>query len=267
VTPSYTFTSSDPTVGTFVAPSGAGSSYPKLTADGKVTPSKTSGLFCAFNAGTTTVTVTVGLMSSSLPVTVQGGEFGPPCGTVAGGQDSNVIRIQGATEYQTGSSPNGTAPIQPGQVTPTHSAPLPKLAVPQPPVKPVPAKHHAPAPKPGAPPAQPQPFLTPVTPFNAVGVAVVTPVPPPVTPVPPGGATAQAQAQAKREEKARKEASQSAYVVRPAGESASDWFYPAAGGLTLVSLLLIAGGVRPGPKRAPAYARVREATVRRRPHD
>jgi hypothetical protein len=98
-------------------------------------------------------------------------------------------------------------------------------------------------------------------------VTVTPPIPAPITPVPPGGATAPAQSTAKREEKARKEASQSAYVIRPAGESFEDWFYPAVGGMTVLSLLLIAGGVRPGPKRAPAYARVEDEYEWRRRND
>jgi hypothetical protein len=257
ITPSYSFTSSNPVVGNFVAASGAGSSYPTLTAGGETTPSAKSGLFCAFNAGTTTVTVTAGLMSASLPVTVTAGDIGPPCGTVAGGVDNNVIEIQGGIQYETGSSAPGTAPTQPPTAQTSQPTPLPKITVP-----PAPAPTFSPAPV-----VQPQPtppFVAPLPAFSPVGVAITPPIPPPVTPVPPGGATVQAQSAAKREEKARKEASQSAYVVRPAGESAEDWFYPAVGGLTVVSLLLIAGGVKPGPRRAPAYAWARETTRQRR---
>lgn len=91
--PSYAFRSSDPTVGNFVAPSGPGSPYPKLDASGRPIPSSSSGLFCAFNAGTTTVSVTSGLLTASLPVTVEAGNIGRPCGTVAGGSDRNVITV------------------------------------------------------------------------------------------------------------------------------------------------------------------------------
>src|SRR5262249_40010944 len=70
VQPTYTFTSSDPTIGTFVLPSGPGSRFPKLDSGGHPTPSATSGLFCAFNSGKTTVTVTVGLLTASTDVTV-----------------------------------------------------------------------------------------------------------------------------------------------------------------------------------------------------
>jgi hypothetical protein len=91
---------------------------------------------------------------------------------------------------------------------------------------------------------------------------VVTPIPPPATPIPPGGATAPSAA--KREEKQRKEASQSAYVIRPAGTSAEEWFYPAVGVMTVVSLMLIAGGIRFGPRKRPAYAYARHRREERR---
>ncbi len=46
------------------------------------TRSSQSGLFCAYNAGTTTVTISAGGLSASLPVTVQAGSVREPCGTV-----------------------------------------------------------------------------------------------------------------------------------------------------------------------------------------
>ena len=103
--PSYSFTSSDPVVGNFVVPSGPGSPYPKLSATGATTPSSSSGLFCAFNSGTTTVSVTSGLLTASLPVTVAAGGYGPPCGTVPGGTSTNVIRVPGKTIVKAGSNP------------------------------------------------------------------------------------------------------------------------------------------------------------------
>jgi hypothetical protein len=91
----------------------------------------------------------------------------------------------------------------------------------------------------------------------------VPPIPPAVTPVPPGGATASAQAQARREEKARKHASQSAFVTRPADVPASVWFYGALGIVGVLAVLLAAEGLSgPGPGRArlawePNYLRPR----------
>jgi hypothetical protein len=129
--------------------------------------------------------------------------------------------------------------------------------------------HHHPAP----PPApvhhtvvQQQPFIENPSNNPTLGVLITPLLVPPLTPVPPGGATVPAQSTARREEKAKKQASQSAYVTRPAGESAPDWFYPAVGVLTLASLLLIAGGVRPRPRRVPAYAVVRETPYPRNRH-
>src|SRR5262249_18029836 len=49
IQPTYTFSSSDPTIGAFVTPSGPGSRFPLLDAAGNPVPSSTSGLFCAYN--------------------------------------------------------------------------------------------------------------------------------------------------------------------------------------------------------------------------
>jgi hypothetical protein len=71
IRPTYSFTSGDPTIGDFVVPSGPGSRFPKLDAGGHPTASSTSGRFCAYNSGSTTVSITTGLLRASLPVTVQ----------------------------------------------------------------------------------------------------------------------------------------------------------------------------------------------------
>jgi hypothetical protein len=94
--------------------------------------------------------------------------------------------------------------------------------------------------------------------FSSISPVLVPPIPPPITPVPPGGATVPAQSTAKREERARKEASQSAYVTRPAGTSSEDWFYPVVGVTTILALLLLAGTARLAakPKLALAIARI-----------
>jgi hypothetical protein len=49
---------------------------------GEVVASDQSGLFCAYNAGTTTVSITTGGLTYSEPVTVQSGFAEYPCGTV-----------------------------------------------------------------------------------------------------------------------------------------------------------------------------------------
>lgn len=259
--PSYAFRSSDPAVGNFVAPSGPGSTFPKLDASGRPIPSSSSGLFCAFNAGTTTVSVTSGLLTASLPVRVESGEIGRPCGTVAGGTDRNVITVGGGTRLQEAPSPGGSAPAPPPAAAPL-SAVLPAIALPPPPVV------QPPAPQPKPAPAPPPPLVAAV-PLSA-GLAstpptAIPPVPPAVTPVPPGGATASAQSAARREERARKEASQSAYVVRPAGVSGADWFYPAVGVVGVLALLLAAEGFRGGlgPRPRPALLELPQRSRRR----
>jgi hypothetical protein len=255
--PSYSFKSSNPKVGNFVVASSPGSPFPKLTGSGATTPSSKSGLFCAFNGGTTTVTVTAGLLSSSLPVTVQDGGYGPPCGTVAGGPIISTVTVPGKTSTTQSPASN---PTPPPNVSPNVTTRLPvHISFPSHPPAPVvtPAPVHVPvkAPTP-APTPVPGPVFPPtIVPAAGAGLAaVVVPPPiPPITPVPPGGATVSAQATAKREEKQRQHASQSAYVIRPAGASATDWFYPVVAVATVLSLLLVGTGLRP-PRARPGYA-------------
>jgi hypothetical protein len=272
VSPSYTFTSSNQAIGNFVVPSGPGSLFPKLSSSGKTTASSTSGLFCAFNAGHTTVSVTSGLLTASLTVTVKPGNIGQPCGTVTytPGETIDVIKPKPVLSVSVGGNP-GAGTVAPAPVVKPVAVSISKIHVIPPPPSPSPSPRPAPvqaaAPAPQRPPAISHPppvvtqFVAPFLPaplaFAAVTPVVVPPIPPPITPVPPGGATASAQATAKREEKARKHASQSAYVTRPAGTSAEDWFYPAVAVVTVVSMMLIAGGIRPGPGRAPAFVEIK----------
>jgi hypothetical protein len=84
----------------------------------------------------------------------------------------------------------------------------------------------------------------------------------PVSPTPPSGTSvvtapgvSQAPASARREERARKHASQSAFAIRPAGTS-DEWFYALVGGATVLTLLLAAAGIaRMGPRPRPLAAR------------
>jgi len=256
ISPSYSFTSSNPAVGNFVVPSGPGSQYPKLSSTGKTTASATSGLFCAFNSGQTTVAVTSGLVTSSLTATVQPGDIGEPCGTVNYPADDNVVTLQSRSRVSSATASLGGLGSSAPPATVQHITPsIPRIGVPPPaPVltPPVLAKPPPPKPRPVPPPpvAAPTAEANPVPPPLAVAAVpptVLPPIPPPITPVPPGGATAQAQSTARREEKARKHASQSAYVIRPAGASADDWFFPAVGVVGVLAMLLVAAGLRPGP--------------------
>jgi hypothetical protein len=138
---------------------------------------------------------------------------------------------------------------QPAIVQNTQSV-IPPISLPAaPPIQ-------APAPAP-APPA-PAVTQTPV-PIAVVGApqVAVPPIPPAVTPVPPGGAGAQAPSAARREEKARKHASQSAYVTRPGDASGIDWFYPALGLVSILAMLLAAEGLS-GPRQRRALAELWE---------
>ena len=268
VPPSYRFSSSEPAVGNFVLPSSPGSPLPALDASKHPIPSSTSGLFCAYNSGTTTVTITAGLLSYSEPVTVQPGGFGYPCGTVfkagVGG-----IQVLHSTQSQRASKGTGAPPpppagapatINPSLVAvppPPAPAPAPPPAVP-PALKPAPP---APAPRPLAPVEPPPPaFLEPVSPTPAI----LPPAAPALEPIPPGG-TAQAPSAAERREKARKHASQSAYTIRPAGTSGEVWFYGAVGIATLLALLLTARSLPAGPRPRPVLLEPTVSERRRRP--
>ncbi len=112
-----------------------------LGPDGKPIPTPAgakSGLFCAYNAGTTIVTISAGGLSASLPVTVQAGSVRRPCGTI----QLKELPVQ-RTAAGAGRRP---APAP----TPAGSAPAsaPPPLVPLPPAPTVPAKpmHAPPAP-------------------------------------------------------------------------------------------------------------------------
>jgi hypothetical protein len=255
--PSYSFSSSDPTIGDFVQPSGPGSRFPRLDAKGNPVPSSRSGLFCAYNSGTTTVSVTVGTRRASLPVTVLAGGFGRPCGTVfRAGVRPVIVRPSTRTVSQA-AAPAGSGSPPPPATSPPGSSPaaLPAFKVPFP-APPAPAAKQ-PAPPPVFAP-QPAPLVIAPVPLQApallnVPPVVPPPIPPNIQPIPPGGA-ASAQAAARRKEKARKHASQSAFSTHTPGES---WFYGAVGAVSVLTLLLVAGGIRPDPRRRAIPATVR----------
>ena len=266
VPPSYAFTSSDPTIGDFVEASGPGSPLPKLDASGHPIRSSASGLFCAYNSGSTTITITAGLLSYSLPVTVQPGGFGSPCGTVPGHGVRPVVHLPSG---QTQRAPKGAAaPPPPPPAALSGVSPSLAFVPPPPALQPPPALPAAApkAPSPPPPPPTPAPPEPQQVPPEQVGVspAIVPPATPPVEPIPPGGA-AQAPSAAERKEKARKHASQSAsYTIRPAGTGGEEWFYVAAGITTMLALLLSARALPAGPRRSPVPLLNRAVTDMRR---
>jgi hypothetical protein len=176
--PEYTFKSSRPGIGDFVEQNLAVSDPHAvlLGANGKPVPDATSGLFCAYNAGTTIVTISAGGLSSSLPVTVQAGSVRQPCGT------------QPAEEIPTSESAVASAPPPPAPApTPAGSTPS-SSAPPLVPVPPVPLVA-SPAPAQRTPPLPTPFFLAPAIPAPLLA-AVPPPVPTPARPTPPSGTSA-----------------------------------------------------------------------------
>jgi hypothetical protein len=176
----YTFTSSNTDIGNFVAheASSANPLQVELGADSLPIADPHSGLFCAFNEGTTTVSITTGGLTYSEPVTVQGGSAEYPCGTVP------LKNPPPRTEPASSSFP--VPSLSPA--TPSPLAPQIQSLAPPPPV-PVaaPAMHHT-----------HQPLLPPVPPPTAQLFPVLALVPPPAPgvarPTPPSG-TAQVPSQ------------------------------------------------------------------------
>ncbi len=194
IEPEYTFTSSEPEVANFVEqdPNSANLRKPLQDASGHVIPDPKSGILCAFNAGTTTVTVSAGGLSYSTQVTVLGGSVEQPCGTV----------------------PLSASHFAHAAAVPTPPAPAPPPPAPAPapaPIAPPPAPSVAPAPTPIVKPVVKPPLPPPVllfTPlFQPPLQASVPAIPPPPAAafgqtIPPGGATVRVFEEKKEEEEA-----------------------------------------------------------------
>jgi hypothetical protein len=234
----YTFSSSDPEVGNFVAhdPTSANPRQVLLGANKLPVANSQSGLFCAFLPGTTTVSITTGGLTYSEPVTVQAGSVEYPCGTVPL-KASAPLEVPAKASFK-------IPPISPAAAPPPVSPQLPSI--------PVPAPVPAPAPTPPSP-VHPQPPAL-VSVFAPLPVAVATPVilPPPTLPVeptPPSGAAqvfepAPATKEERQEEEAVETESSSA-VVYDANRSSG------AGPWVVVLLTVIAAGAGVGmrPRR------------------
>jgi hypothetical protein len=174
VLPEYTFSSSNPEIADFVA-ADPRSPNPRnvLLVGEKPVLDPHSGLLCAFNPGTTTVTVSTGGLAYSAKVTVLGGTAQRPC---------------------------GTKPVKRSAVLPPEPEPLPKpeeREFAQPPLPPPPPAPVLPSPSLAS---QPTPHLPPPPPPMAgptffpatVAAPPVVPIvpPPPVPaaqPTPPSG--------------------------------------------------------------------------------
>lgn len=222
---------------------------------GEVVPREDSGLFCAYNAGTTTVSVTAGGLTYSEPITVQAGSVEYPCGTVP---LKNPPPRPAPTQVSIPAAPAAPPPAGAPPVAPQ----LPALVFPPPPV---------PAPllaRPPQPPATlfPVPLLQPFPPVPAV--IVPAPPPPAGEPAPPSGAQVFVSSYATKEEPEQDEApemvaNKTHAMAYTANREPATNFGPWA--VLALTLVAAAAGVgirprRPGAHRDPQLAL---ATARR----
>jgi hypothetical protein len=248
----YTFSSSNPDIGNFVAHE-AGSANPRqveLGANKLPVPDSHSGIFCAFNAGTTTVSITTGGLTYSEPVAVQAGSVEYPCGTVPllHPPPAESVQVQGFPNVPLSpSSPPATNPQVQSIAPPPPPAPAPVL----------PARPH---------PARPVPVLLPFIPLvppllGARPAIVPPPGPPAARPIPPSGTSQVYQSATAPQDKREEEAATSlvanhefsAYVAHERS-GPGPWL------LLLIVLAAGAGtgigrGMRSSRRRQPAYAR------------
>jgi hypothetical protein len=256
ILPYYTFSSSNPDIGNFVKPDPASTEGTTVLQgpEGQPIPDPHSGLFCAYNPGTTTVTVEAGGLASSEQVTVQGGSVEQPCGTVP-------LHNPPAAEQR------ASLPVPPPAPAPAPS-PSPKGSLPPPPASPaaikpvVPAAHVRPhpAPLPAVPPAPAQlfpilPLVPPATP------SVARPIPPSGTAqVPSQSPVSQTVGAAEHEEQEERATEMvhhmAAYEKHPTEAPMPSW------PLALILVLAVSGAVirrpRPQTARAKAFERSRE---------
>jgi hypothetical protein len=174
--PEYEFSSSNLEIGDFVKPNLASgeSNAVLLGPNDKPIHESKSGLFCAYNAGTTIVTISSGGLSASLPVTVQAGSVRRPCGTVP------VNAAAAAKQSASLPTPTPAPAPAPAGATPAGGAP-PVLPVP-----PAPVPTPAPAPAPGAPPTSFFALNAPPTPLQAFALPLL---PLAARPAPPTGSS------------------------------------------------------------------------------
>jgi hypothetical protein len=182
ILPEYSFTSSNPEVAQFVAhdPNSTNPRNIELVNE-KPIVDPSSGLLCAFNAGTTTVTVSAGGLSYSTKVTVLAGSVQRPCGTTP-----LAARPTVATEpspLPLPATPTGASP----QTGPTVIPPPPPVPVVTPTVTPAPAPVVHPVPHPTPPPVVPAPLVPNPTTSNPTVPIVPPPPTPAFEPTPPSG--------------------------------------------------------------------------------
>jgi hypothetical protein len=248
--PAYSFSSSRPSIGDFVAPNLAVGD-PRAVLLGpneKPIHDSSSGLFCAYNAGTTVVTISAGGLSSSLTVTVQAGSVRRPCGT----QPLEEVPAQ-----QQASVPP-PAPLPPPASAPAAQTPpsaTPPVPVPAPPPAPAPS-HPVPA-KPAA-----AAFFVPAVPPTPLLPFVPLPVPTPARPTPPSGTSAvtspvEAAEREEESEEAPESVSNKSVAYRSSEHEPSPAYI-----LGVVVLAAFAGAaIRRRPRRGPRELPLATATV------
>jgi len=246
--PEYTFSSSRPDRGDFVQPNLA-SPDPHavlLGANGKPIHDSQSGLLCAYNAGTTIVTISSGGLSFSLPVTIQAGSVRQPCGTVP---------LSELTGSQASPAPPPTPAPAPAPAGPAPAASPSPVPVPAPPAAPAPSPTASPQPA-----AKPF-FLPPVLSSPVLGF-VPPPVPTPARPTPPSGTSAvtspvEAAEKEEEHEEATEQVSNQAVAYRPAEHEPPTLYL-----LGLIALAAVAGvSIRRRPGRGRRGAQVAPATI------
>jgi hypothetical protein len=251
IAPAYAFTSSNPEVGQFVEQNPT-STNPRaaLQVNGKPVTDPASGLFCAFNAGTTTVTLSTGGLSYSEQVTVQPGSVEQPCGTVP---LVNPPPVKGSQPILNPIVP--APPLEPAPATTSPSVALTPPPVPVPLPAAAPKVTHR---KPFVPtPLFLIPSLTPTTPLRA---ALPPPAPQPARPTPPSGTSQVTEpvgvAEEERKEQGAVDVVHNAAAYEPGGNSLPPWS-PAA----LIVIAAAAGAgvgrARRDRSRVPAWASVR----------
>jgi hypothetical protein len=223
---------------------------------GEVVPREQSGLFCAYNEGTTVVSITTGGLTYSMPVTVQGGSTEYPCGTVPL-KNPPALAVPESSQLE---------PIQPepAKGSPPFVPPI-HIAVPQ---APLPAPQQAPHPKPPRAAAPFLPFLAPTAGLVQLRPAILPPPPPAGRPSPPSGtSSAQVYQSAYAPESEREEEPATDLVHNFAAYESSApsplSLRQALYGLPLLILLLAFAGARVDRLLRPGRRALAKQTVRR----
>jgi hypothetical protein len=247
--PEYEFSSSNPEVGGFVKRNTALSDPLAVTQENgqpvREEADAQSGLFCAYNPGTTIVTISAGGWSASLPVTVQAGSVRQPCGTVP-------LKERPANEIQAAAPP----PPPPTQPSPTGSAPTTApLQIP------LPAAPSLSAPVTAHPAAALQPFVPLAAPPSPLLAFVPPPVPTPARPTPPSGTSAvtspiEVAEKEEEEEEATESVSNQAVAYRSSEHEPTPAYI-----LGVVLLAALAGAGIGRSRRGRRQVRVAPATV------